>query len=182
MNPAAHPLAETPRSAPLRARMQVLQAKHATTTRGAKFREQRADNQDYRPDFAEVAALPDWVLWDQNDRNRLAKAVATLCHRPAIDQELSGAKLGALAETVGEQLFEALCHDRVALDTENPYWSQELPRPEDLQVFGERLMHAALPKFCADRYPGADDDADAHECVAEAMAICAQVHSDASEP
>ena len=91
------------------------------------------------PDFDIIAALPDWLLLSAPEEALLAMCVAVAAHRPAIDRELSGAKLAALAEIVGEARFDLLCDLDDLPQANDPRYSQ-LPRPEDLAGIGAAII------------------------------------------
>jgi hypothetical protein len=83
------------------------------------------------PSFAAVAALPDWVLSDDAERDLIAKVAALLYHRDAVDAEIDGARLAALSQVVGEDLFDDLCNCPLPTAmAETP----RLPRPDVASV------------------------------------------------
>jgi hypothetical protein len=104
------------------------------------------------PSFAAVAALPDWVISDDVERDVIAKVAALLYHRDAVDAEIDGARLAALSQIVGEDLFDDLCDcplPAVMAET------RQLPRPDSLLAIGQELMTASLPRALSHRFPGA---------------------------
>lgn len=73
---------------------------------------------------------------------RLALTLALLAARPALDRELSGARLQALATLVGDDLLDAVREadlDAFAPDIFDPV----LPPPTALAHSGERLLAKA---------------------------------------
>jgi hypothetical protein len=139
----------------------------ATAFRARALREDQAQLA-----FRDIAALPDWLLALPDAQARLPKIVALLFHRPAIDHELSGSKLAALSDAVGEALFDRICEvqlpDTVAC-------SAIFPRPEDLDSIGRDLMNRAIPEAFAARFSGAVGDQNA----AIFCALAAQILADA---
>lgn len=94
------------------------------------------------PGFAEVANPPVWASSEGNDRAQLAKVVALLASRSAIDTELNGARLAALADAVGEACFDSICEANV-LDLTIGDYPSALPRPGDLERQGAALLATA---------------------------------------
>ena len=95
------------------------------------------------PRFNDLARRSVWDRLTEEERGRAAAVAALLHHRPQLDRELSGGTLGALAQMVGEDLFDALMEaerpDCLALD------DAPLPRPVELPavVADLRLRHEA---------------------------------------
>lgn len=104
------------------------------------------------PAFATVAALPNWVLADEADRDMIARVAALLYHRDAMDGEIDGTRLAALCHTVGEDIFDALCDCPPPVAVAE---ARQLPRPDSLSAIGHELMMASLPSALSDRFPGA---------------------------
>ncbi len=142
------------RSAPLRARLALVRGT-AHGGRAAAFRAAQLGEQIAEPDFATLAALPDWLLWSDADQVQLAKVVALLMHRSGIDHELSGSKLAALSDAVGEDIFDLVCE---AVLPASVGANHVLPRPEDIESIGRDIMNRALPLHMASRYVGAIGD------------------------
>jgi hypothetical protein len=127
--------------------------------RGAAFRHKADSPLPSSYNFNSIAALPDWVLWHDDQKRHLAKIIALLLHRPAIDKELSGAKLSALAETVGTSVFEQLCDCTDVIDNQQI----DLPRPEDLADIGYKQMQLAISPTFSDRFADAAGDENARQ-------------------
>jgi hypothetical protein len=132
---------------------------HKNRGRTARFRERVNKSADVR-DFPTIALLPDWIVAADDVQHLIAKAAAILYHQSAIQQELSGAKLAALATVVGEALFDHLC-DCDLPDTVGPLGANDLPRPEDLLSIGRNYMDRAMPRELSGRVAGATGDAQA---------------------
>jgi hypothetical protein len=173
----ATPLPKAGRSAELRSRLAVAQT-IKPTARGIQFRQALNEEPIDYINFDDVVSIPDWLAWTQTERDRLAIVVAILLNRPAIDQELSGAKLAALALAVGQDLFDELCNSSAdhMLDWQDK--SHRLPRPEDLRSIGEGLMHNGLPKTLSRAFPGASGDVGARAMVEQATKICIERQMD----
>jgi hypothetical protein len=131
------------RSATLRAKLALIRgAPYAA--RATRFRDRQLNDDVPTLDAASVMAVPDWLLSSEEQQIGLAKAIAILLHRPAIDSELSGTKLAALSDAVGEELFDDLCDHRLTEEMPEPV-SRDLPRPEDLEAIGRDHMQRAIP-------------------------------------
>lgn len=155
-------IAAPARSALIRQKLQHVRG-HRFGGRAARFRSLRqgASSEGIaEPDFACVAALPDWVLAD-NERQRLVGvAAAILYKRDAIERELSGGRLAAIAALVGDDLFERLCDHPLPEDA-GVAETVRLPRPEDFVAIGEELRRAALPDPLRETEPTVVDAAKA---------------------
>jgi hypothetical protein len=131
-------------------------------SRGRRFASRAAGHA--RPTFADLAAMPAWAAFDEAVQKRAAFAAGLLAARSAIDRELSGERLGALAEVVGESFFDAVCAaDRPATSDRGLL---PLPRPDQLAVHGRDILEAALPAVLRRIVPGAAGNADAR-CIAD---------------
>jgi hypothetical protein len=121
--------------------------------RGARMLARK--NGDALPQFANLAALPHWVLLDAPRQRTVALTVAALHYRTHIDQEISGAKLGAIANEMGEALFDKVC---LAALPDNDFRAQDdglLPRPDQMEDHGLTIMTKALPQEMESQWPGA---------------------------
>ncbi len=67
--------------------------------------------------------------------------LALLDAKPALDTELCGRKLGALADVVGEELFDRIC-DMDLADCAPSASERHLPQPGLLRPEGETLLAA----------------------------------------
>ncbi|GAA0745340.1 hypothetical protein CA233_20865 [Sphingomonas sp. ABOLD] len=148
-----------------RAAKLALLARHCGQGRGARFA-RRASGQP-PVSFGDLAKLPDWLDAPEAQRARIAAAAGLLRLRRAIDTELSGPRLAALAAAVGEPLFDAVCEAEVPEIVS----AEKLPSPERVLAVGTQLLEAALPLALQDQFPGARDDAAARGLLARAHAI-----------
>jgi hypothetical protein len=128
--------------------------------------------------FADIAQLPEWISWSDEEQGLLAKSVAILQHIRAIDQELSGVRLAAIAQTVGDDIFDQLCNSAHTIADDNDQWPTRLPRPEDLTKIGMDILFSGLPIQLSSRFPAANDNAQAAALSKLAAGICAQSHLD----
>jgi hypothetical protein len=90
-------------------------------------------------------AFADWQRQRRIDRlieghrHAIAELVALLDARPAIDAELNGTRLGALASHVGEAQFDLVC-DAALATAIYERGSGALPDPHMLQALGEAIL------------------------------------------
>ncbi len=109
--------------------------------------------------LADMINLPDWILCDRNIAHDIAAVTALLYFRRAIDHELSGARLRAICESVGEHNYDLACAapmpsaDLVA-DAET-----KMPSPDQLQSAGQNMLDRALPAAMRQDSDGNDGDA-----------------------
>lgn len=120
------------------------------------------------PTFADMAAVPRWLMLPPDQQARVAQAVGLMRHRAAIDRELSGPRLAILAEAVGEDLFDAVC---ASDPKDTPDDSAPLPRPDHLEAEGWTIMHHGLPVIFAPRFADARGDAAAHAASEHAVDV-----------
>ncbi len=132
----------TARTVLLRAKLAHVRG-HDFGPRAARFRKTSGEPAP-EIDLADLTALPDWILLDDDAQVQVGLAAAILDARGAIDRELSGARLAAIAELVGDGCFERLCELPLP-DNARSEAPMRLPRPEDLAETGRRLRLAALP-------------------------------------
>jgi hypothetical protein len=125
-------------------------------TRGSRFARRHSD--EAVPDFADMAAVPRWVMLPGDQQVRVAHAIGLMQHRTAIDRELSGPRLAMLAEAVGEDLLDAVC---AAEANDSRASDAPLPRPDMIAALGWETMHRGLPTLFATRFHGASGDASA---------------------
>jgi hypothetical protein len=177
MTEAAAPSQATARSAGLRARLAVARTLQPSS-RGQDFRRAMTKKDAFTLAFSDIATLPDWLSWNQDDRDTLALATAILYHRPAIDRELSGAKLGALADAIGRVAFDHYCSEEFDGTIDAGFLSDQFPRPEDLPVIGVRLIYSSLPKALSQTFPAAIGDDEAGKLVAFAEALTVRMDAE----
>jgi hypothetical protein len=135
-----------PRSASIRQKLQHLRG-HRLGVRAARFKQSlaAADGQAHSLlDFDTVAALPDWALFDDTRQIMVGLGAAILDERGAIDRELSGDRLAAIAALVGADIFERLC-DLPLPNSISVNPKGHLPRPEDFATIGANLRRWAMP-------------------------------------
>lgn len=108
------------------------------------------------PRFDDLALRSRWDALDADARDRALAVAALLDARPAIDRELTGARLAPLSGAVGEALFDAVLDSDVTGD--------ELALP-DASELGSRgaLLSAAM----------AEGDVRARELIDRAAALVA---------
>lgn len=164
------------RSARLRANLDAI-APAETRNRSAKFRRALAGEVVQKTRFADIAILPEWISWDDDARDILAKSVAILHHKCAIDMELSGARLAAISEIIGDELFDQLTNPTNTVSAMVQNAPARLPRPEDLHHIGMALMMEGLPASLAHRFPSACGNIYAANLTQIAARICA-AHSE----
>lgn len=150
-----------------RRRRHAILAEAAGEGRGARFARRLAGMPG--PSFADIGKVPDWLSAEPAQQQRIATLAALLRYRRAIDAELSGTRLAALAATVGEDLLDAACEAPAPDRSSN----LPLPPPQHLHAEGRALLHAALPLPFAHRFPDARDDPQARDLAARASAIAA---------
>ncbi len=134
------------RSAIIREKLHVIRG-HRSGGRAARFRSRQAGTA-MEPDFLCVAALPDWALADGKRQEIVGLGAAILEERGAIERELSGGRLAAIAALVGSELFERLCEaplGQAPLGEAGNGAGGRLPRPEDFIAKGEFLRRCAMP-------------------------------------
>jgi hypothetical protein len=128
--------------------------------------------------FADIAQLPVWLSWSNEEQEQLAKSAAILQHIRAIDQELSGPRLAAIAQTVSDDIFDQLCNAAHMIVDDSNEWPTRLPRPEDLTKIGMDILYSSLPTILSHRFPGAEGNAQATALTNLAAGICIQSHAD----
>ncbi len=125
------------------------------TALGASFSESRgsrfacltgiANDAKPMPTLADLVNLPDWILCDADMVDDIAAVTALLHFRPVIDRELSGTRLRAICECVGEGNYDLACEapipaTELIADTET-----KLPTPDQLNAVGRAMLNQALP-------------------------------------
>ncbi len=94
------------------------------------------------PTFSDWANPPNWSVAEQERHSELVTIVGLLHARPAIDAELNGGKLAALATFVGEDLFDAVCDADIS-QLRAEFLTDDLPTPVELVEQGEALVEKA---------------------------------------
>lgn len=136
-------------------------------SRGRRFARRRAG--EPAPRFADLAAVPDWITLPSAMQQDVAVAAALIAARPAIDREIDGARLAALAAVAGEALFDRVCSENLTGDMGGA--AGTLPRPDLLPMIGARILEAALPPAFGGSYPAAAGDDRALQIAQKAVAL-----------
>jgi hypothetical protein len=148
------------RSRDLGRRLSALGAAFADS-RGARFARGKGlvDAGKTPPTLADLINLPDWILCDEAMAGDIASVTALLHYRRAIDHELSGTRLRAICDHVGEDNYDLACEAPTPpaelMAGDNAF----LPAPEQLKVIGQSMLDRALPVAMQSRAPAACDDA-----------------------
>jgi hypothetical protein len=132
-----------------------LEALGVADTRGSRLANRMAGIAG--PTFADLAAVPRWLMLVPEDQARVAMTVGLLLHKAALDRELSGQKLAALADVFGEDLVDAVA----SLPSVESSETNSMPPPETLVDEGWSILHRGLPAPFAARFPNAANDAEA---------------------
>jgi hypothetical protein len=135
-----------PRSANIRQKLQHLRG-HRYGSRATRFKQCLAASDERAHtllDFDTLAALPDWALFDDARQIMVGLGAAILDERGAIDRELSGERLAAIAALVGDDIFDRLC-DWPLPNSISVNATGHLPRPEDFSTIGANLRRWAMP-------------------------------------
>jgi hypothetical protein len=132
-----------------------LEALGVADTRGSRFANRMAGTA--APTFADLTAVPRWLMLPPEEQVRVAMAAGLLQHKTALDRELSGQKLAALVGVFGEALVDAVA----ALPTVESTETNSLPPPEKMVADGWSILHRGLPAPFAARFPQATNDTDA---------------------
>lgn len=147
-----------------------------SNSRGARFLRRQAG--EYAPSLSlfDIAHMPRWVLEPAETAAMIAKVAALLHYRAVLDQEISGTRLRAVGDVVGEGCFDLACeaprpdaHLMLPADS-------ELPRPETLLDHGWSILSRGLPVSMASQFPGAQGNPE----MAALSALAAATVLDAS--
>jgi hypothetical protein len=133
-------------------------------TRGARFAQRRSGYPG--PEFADLCAVPRWLMFPPNVQEQVAKAAGLLRNRAAIDSELSGPRLAMVAQALGEDLLDAVCASEAP---EGSVCLTPLPRPDLIIADGWAQLHAGLPAVFEVRFPDARGDLMAREVSERAV-------------
>lgn len=107
------------------------------SARAARFARRIAGEAE--PAFADWQRLRQINRVTESRRDAIAELVALLDARAAIDRELNGSRLGALAARVGEAQFDRVC-DAVIAPALYDRGRTALPDPHMLLPLGEALL------------------------------------------
>ena len=122
-------------------------------TRGVRFAQVWSGSKG--PDFADMAAVPRWLMLTPDQQEKVAQAVGLIRHRAAINRELSGPRLAMLADAVGEDLLDSVCGGEGGEDQPS---DAPLPRPDLMIAEGWDVMRRGLPTVFVARFPDAEGD------------------------
>jgi hypothetical protein len=137
---------QTERSRDMRRRLVALRGS-AEHSRGSRFarRVGLVDGATPQPTLADMINLPDWILCDADMVGDIAAVTALLHFRGAIDQELSGAKLRAICDCLGEDNYDLACSAPLPMAELIANPETKLPSPDQLQGIGQAMLNRALP-------------------------------------
>ena len=135
-------------------------------TRGARFAQLWSGSKG--PDFADMAAVPRWLMLAPDQQEKVAQAVGLIRHRATINRELSGPRLAILADAVGEDLLDAVCAGEAG--DEQPS-DTPLPRPDLMIAEGWDVMRRGLPIIFSARFPDAKGDQVARALSEQAVGL-----------
>jgi hypothetical protein len=97
------------------------------------------------PTFADMINLPDWILCEDVIVGDIAAVTALLHFRYAIDRELSGTRLRAICECVGEGNYDLACEAPIPTLELIADAETKLPSPDQLRAIGQTMLDRALP-------------------------------------
>lgn len=96
------------------------------------------------PSLADVAHIPAWRLADPALHRAIARAAATLFHRPQLDRMLSGDALRHLAVLNGEDVLDALLRAPVSDAMAQADADAMLPNAASMDAVGELLLERSV--------------------------------------
>jgi hypothetical protein len=130
-------------------------------SRSARFarRVARTPGTKAPPTLADIVNLPDWILCDAHLTDDIAAVTAMLHFRNAIDRELSGEKLRAICEVVGEAHYDLVCEAPLPPGALLADATAKLPSPKRLAELGRNMLERSLPVAMADQVNRACGDA-----------------------
>jgi hypothetical protein len=155
----------------------------AEHSRGSRFarRVGLVDGATPQPTLADMINLPDWILCDANRVGDIAAVTALLHFRSAIDQELSGSKLRAICECVGEDNYDLACSAPIPTIELIADPEAKLPSPDQLQSIGQAMLNRALPVTMASTVSEACGDINMRHLSNIATALVEARHAIAEE-
>ena len=124
-----------------------------TESRSARFARRVANTPGTKapPTLADIVNLPDWILCDAHLADDIAAVTALLHFRYAIDRELSGEKLRAICEVVGEVHYDLVCEAPLPPGGLMADKKVKLPPPERLSALGREMLERSLPAAMANQ-------------------------------
>jgi hypothetical protein len=129
-------------------------------SRGARFARVKglSNAAEAPPRLADLINLPDWILCDERVAGDIAAVTALLHYRHAIDHELSGARLRAICEHVGEENYDLACEAPTPPAELMAEEEVKLPAPDQLKAIGQSMLDRALPVTMQSKAPEACGD------------------------
>lgn len=129
-------------------------------SRGARFARRKglAGSVKTTPTLGDLISLPDWILCDTALTGDIASVTALLHYRRAIDHELSGTRLRAICEYVGEDNYDLACEAPTPPAELMAGDDALLPAPEQLKAIGQSMLDRALPPTMQSQVAGACGD------------------------
>jgi hypothetical protein len=173
---------QTERSRDMRSRLVALGGS-AEHSRGSRFarRVGLVDCATPQPTLADMINLPDWILCDANMVGDIAAVTALLHFRSSIDQELSGSKLRAICECVGEGNYDLACGAPLPMAELIADPEEKLPSPDQLQGIGQTMLNRALPVTMASTVSEACGDINMRQLSNIATALVMARHAAAED-
>lgn len=137
---------ETRRPRDLRRRLSAI-GKTFAESRGSRFARRKGLAPQARPlpTLADMINLPEWRLCDENIIGDIAAVTALLHFRHALDHELSGKRLRAICESVGEYNYDLACAAPIPASKLIADVESKLPSPDQLKLIGQAMLDRALP-------------------------------------
>lgn len=134
----------------LQRRVSIL-GKADTQSRGDRFalRREGTAEAEASPSFADMVNLPNWILCDADMAGDIAAVTALLHFRHAVDRELSGTRLRAICECVGEHNYDLACEAPIPIPELIADTETKMPSPDQLKTVGQMMLDRALPATMA---------------------------------
>jgi hypothetical protein len=147
-------------------------------SRGTRFAQRLKADKDahYPPTLADLVNLPDWILCDSDLVDCIAAVTALLHFRYAIDHELSGIKLRAICDTVGEVQYDLACEAPLPPEELLSDPEERLPSPDKLILIGREMLNKALPIAMESSVSSACNDIKMRQLSNIATAIVVRQH------
>lgn len=166
----------------MRSRLAALggSAEHSRGTRFAR-RAGLVDGAAPQPTLADMINLPDWILCDADMVGDIAAVTALLHFRGAVDHELSGSKLRAICDCVGEGNYDLACSAPLPTAELIADPEAKLPLPDQLQAIGQAMLNRALPATMASTISEACGDINMRQLSNIATALVIARHAVAED-
>lgn len=129
-------------------------------SRGKRFlrRQTPYDNNGQSATLADLAALPDWIMLDDEQIHNAASVAALLHFRRQIDRIVDGEQIRQICETFGEECFDTVCEASLPDEAMLADADANLPPLEQICEFGKKLLVRGLPSVMAARFEDARGD------------------------